>query len=65
MLSQYCCEKLTPSKGELAIKYLEEFEQMPLHFMNFYGSTSMEDVFSTLEYAVYAHDISLICIDNM
>ncbi len=38
---------------------------MPLHFMNFYGSTSMEEVFSTLEYAIYAHDISLICIDNM
>lgn len=65
MLSQYSMERLTPSKGELALKYLEEFEQMPLHFMNFYGSTSMEEVFSTLEYAVYAHDISLICIDNM
>ena len=38
---------------------------MPLHFMNFYGSTSMEEVFSTLEYAIYAHDISLICIDNI
>jgi hypothetical protein len=38
---------------------------MPLHFMNFYGSTSMEEMFSTLEYAVYAHDIGLICIDNM
>jgi hypothetical protein len=25
----------------------------------------MEEVFSTLEYAIYAHDISLICIDNM
>ncbi len=26
MLSQYSCEKLTASKGELALKYLEEFE---------------------------------------
>ena len=65
MLNQYSMERFTPSRGELALKYLEEFEQMPLHFMNFYGSTSMEEMFETLEYAVYAHDISLICIDNM
>jgi len=33
--------------------------------MNFYGSTPPEKIFSTLEHAVYAHDIGLICIDNM
>ncbi len=65
MLSQFSSEKFTASKGELALKFMEDFEQMPLHFMNFYGSTSMEEVFSTLEYAIYAHDIGLICIDNM
>jgi twinkle protein len=26
MLSQYAMEKFTPSKGELALKYMEEFE---------------------------------------
>lgn len=65
MLSQYSNEKFTPSKGELALKWMEEFEQLPLHFMNFYGSTPPEKIFSTLEHAVYAHDIGLICIDNM
>lgn len=33
--------------------------------MNFYGSTPPDKIFSTLEHAVYAHDIGLICIDNM
>ena len=33
--------------------------------MNFYGSTSPETIFQTLEHAVYQHDIQMICIDNM
>lgn len=33
--------------------------------MNFYGSTPLELMFETLEYAIYAYDISLICLDNM
>lgn len=33
--------------------------------MNFYGSTSPETILATLEHAVLAHDIQLICIDNM
>lgn len=44
---------------------LEDFEQHPLYFMNFFGSTSYELMFETLEYAIYAYDIQLICIDNM
>jgi twinkle protein len=65
MLSQYSLQKFSQQKEQLALKYLEDFEHLPLHFMNFYGSTSMEDVFQTLEYAVRQHDIRLICIDNM
>ena len=33
--------------------------------MDFYGSTPVELLFETIEYAVYAYDISLICIDNL
>jgi len=33
--------------------------------MNFYGSTPVEVMFETLNYAVYAYDISVICLDNM
>jgi twinkle protein len=45
MLSQYSLQKFSQQKEQLALKYLEDFEHLPLHFMNFYGSTSMEDVF--------------------
>jgi hypothetical protein len=33
--------------------------------MNFYGSTPIDLMFETLDYAIYAYDIQLICIDNM
>lgn len=44
---------------------MEQFEQYPLYFMNFYGSTPIDLMFETLDYAIYAYDISLICLDNM
>lgn len=44
---------------------MEKFEQNPLYFMNFYGSTPIDLMFETLDYAIYAYDIQLICIDNM
>jgi len=44
---------------------IEQFEYYPLYFMNFYGSTPVDLLFETLDYAVYTYDIQFICIDNM
>jgi twinkle protein len=44
---------------------IESFEQHPLYFMNFFGSTPVELLFETLEYAIYAYDITFICLDNL
>ena len=44
---------------------MDQFSQYPLYFMNFYGSTPLDLLFETLDYAIYAYDIQLICIDNM
>jgi len=65
MLNQYAMEKFTPSKVDMALKHMEDFEQLPLHFLNFYGSTPPEMIFNSIEHAVFQHDIGLICIDNM
>ena len=63
MVNQHAGRKLdTP---ELALKAIDDFEEHPLYFMNFYGSTPVEVMFETLNYAVYAYDISVICLDNM
>ena len=44
---------------------LEEFSQFPLHFLNFYGSTSVQEVMESLDHAIHAYDIQAICIDNL
>lgn len=33
--------------------------------MNFYGSTDVTSIMKTLDHAIYAYDIQLICIDNL
>lgn len=33
--------------------------------MNFYGSTDFQTVLSTIEHAIYANDIQVLCIDNL
>lgn len=38
---------------------------LPLHFMNYFGSTDVEDLFATLDYATYEHDIAHIILDNL
>ena len=64
MLSQYSKKKLV--NGDITIEaVMESFEQHPLYFMNFFGSTPADLLFETLDYAIYAYDISFICIDNM
>ena len=53
-------------KGEAqAIEAIEKLEQLPLQLLDFYGSTSPEEIFETLEYSIVAHDISIMCLDNL
>ncbi len=33
--------------------------------MNFYGSTPLNVIMETLDFAVYEHDIAMICLDNL
>lgn len=44
---------------------IERLEQLPLHMLDFYGSTTPEEIFETLEYSIIAHDIGIICLDNL
>lgn len=65
MLQQFSRKKLTDGSEDRLDIMMEKFEQNPLYFMNFYGSTPIDLMFETLDYAIYAYDIQLICIDNM
>mmetsp|Transcript_28566 Transcript_28566/g.38092 ORF Transcript_28566/g.38092 Transcript_28566/m.38092 type:complete len:119 (-) Transcript_28566:84-440(-) len=33
--------------------------------LDFFGSTSPAEIFETLEYSIIAHDIGIICLDNL
>lgn len=46
-------------------KWSEEFENLPMYFMSYYGSQQTQTVLDTIEYAIYAYDIEHIIIDNM
>lgn len=45
--------------------YSEQFERYPMYFMNFFGSTNVDDVLDAMDYAVYAYDVRHIVIDNL
>ena len=54
-----------PKNEAQALEAIEKLEQMPLHLLDFYGSTPPEEIFETLEYSIYAHDIGIMCLDNL
>lgn len=57
MVQQYKRMKLDEKNHELTKNALDEFSQLPLFFLNFYGSTDVNVIFQSLEHAIYAHDI--------
>ena len=65
MVQQFKRQKLDSSNPAFIKHSLDEFSQFPLHFMNFYGSTDIQTVMQSIDHAVYAYDIQLICIDNL
>ena len=52
------------SKEDLSL-IIDEMGDLPLHFMKFFGSTNLDVLFNTLDYAVYTYDISHILLDNL
>jgi hypothetical protein len=43
----------------------DDFQQLPMCFMQFYGATSLEELMSAMEYAAYAQDVAHVVIDNL
>jgi twinkle protein len=64
MMCQYAGKDLSNFKHEFEA-YCDQFERLPLYFMNFYGSTNVDQVLDAMDYAVYVHDVQHIVIDNL
>ena len=43
----------------------DRFEALPMYFLRFFGSTDVDEVLDAMEYAVYAHDVQHILLDNV
>ena len=43
----------------------ERFQQLPLYYLRFFGSTQIEQILDAMEYSVYAYDVEHIILDNL
>jgi len=41
------------------------FQELPLYFLRFFGSSDLNHVLDAMEYAVYANDVEHIILDNL
>lgn len=64
MLHQYHKRGLDVSKDQLDT-LADNFQQLPLYFLNFHGSTALNHVLEALDVAVYTYDVQHIIIDNL
>jgi hypothetical protein len=49
-------KRLSPKKPDAIADSIEKFSALPLHFLNFYGSTSFTEVMEAIDQAIYAFD---------
>lgn len=64
MLCQFAEKDLAQSPLEFDV-WADKFEQLPLYFLKFFGSTSIKDVLLACQHAVYAYDVRHIILDNL
>lgn len=43
----------------------DRFQELPMHFLKFYGSSPVQEVLDAMDYAVYVHDVQHIILDNL
>lgn len=65
MLTQFAARDLSAATKEDFDRISEQFSQLPLYFLRFFGSTQLEQVLDAMEYAVYAYDVEHVVLDNL
>ena len=64
MLKQFAQKNLEKHLDEYA-HWSEQFGQLPLFFMKFFGATNVDQALEAAKYCVYAHDVAHIVWDNL
>ncbi|KAJ2746326.1 hypothetical protein GGI20_001448 [Coemansia sp. BCRC 34301] len=64
MMSQFAKRDVSKVPGDIDY-WSRKFEQLPMYFLKFHGSTNPDTVLETMRHAVYAYDVKHIIIDNL
>eukprot|EP00605_Chrysophyceae_sp_TOSAG23-4_P002537 GSChrysophyteH1.ASY1.ANO1.2802.1 assembled CDS len=65
MLQQYAGANLQALSSERLERIADDFENLPLSFMNFHAGTDLGQVLEAMDFAVYRDDVQHIIIDNL
>eukprot|EP00753_Platysulcus_tardus_P012338 PLAT3354.34.p1 GENE.PLAT3354.34~~PLAT3354.34.p1 ORF type:complete len:766 (-),score=342.49 PLAT3354.34:54-2237(-) len=64
MLSQHCGADVETQLDDFDA-IADDFAELPLYFMRFFGSSDIASVLDAMEHAVYVHDVQHILLDNL
>ena len=64
MMSQFAQKDLSKHSDSFD-EWARRFEQLPMYFLKFHGSTQPSTVVETMRHAVYAYDVKHVIIDNL
>ncbi|KAJ2720303.1 hypothetical protein GGI07_004679 [Coemansia sp. Benny D115] len=62
MVNQFARQEVPPKDIDY---WSHKFEQLPMYFLKFHGSTNPKTVLETMRHAVYAYDVKHVVIDNL
>jgi twinkle protein len=66
MLSQFSGVDFSVGESINRFDYwADKFENLPMYFMRFFGSSNVDQVLDAMDYAVYVHDVEHIILDNL
>lgn len=64
LLIQYAKFDLT-TKPEVFNEFADKFQELPLYMLKFFGSTDVDKILDTMDFATYAYDVEHVIVDNL
>ncbi|XP_049848452.1 twinkle mtDNA helicase-like [Schistocerca gregaria] len=64
LLNQFAKKSLEKNIQEFEL-IADKFQELPIYFMRFHGSTELDQVLDAMEYALYVYDVEHVVIDNL
>jgi len=66
MLMQYAGKSVSEMQEKAKWdEVVQAFSDIPIYWMRFHGSTSVDKVLDAMDYAVYVHDVEHVILDNL